>query len=66
MNQVSRICLLTDVDHPDKLTKTRFRYPGSRGPFAKYNLGKKKKKISGTLSKVVEKKVTNRKKEIGS
>ena len=65
MNQVSRICLLTDVDHPDKLTKPRFRYPGSRGPFAKYNLGKKKK-ISGTLSKVVEKKVTNRKKEIGS
>ena len=57
MNQVSRICLLTDVDHPDKLTKTRFRYPGSRGPFSK---------ISGTLSEVVEKKVTNRKKEIGS
>ena len=26
--------------HHGKLIKTRFRYPGSRGPFSKYNLGK--------------------------
>ena len=28
------------LGHHGKLIKTKFRYPGSRGPFTKYNLGK--------------------------